>query len=412
MKILMFTQYYPPDINAQSIRMQSLVKALTERGHKVTIITSKSNRDNTKRENNFKKSKKYLNLEIYRIGGIKHNNVFWRRPINYIIFMINSLFCAFHLKQKRYDLIIVTSPPITSAVTAFLYCYIKQMDFILEIRDLWPETLVNLNILKNKLSINFLIYIEKLLYKKAKIVIVVSEGFKKKIILKGINENKIKVYTNGLDRNFILKNVNIEKKNSLRKKYNLPEHINIISYIGNIGIPQNLEIIIKSAEKLGEDILFLIVGEGFEKKHLLKLKEKKNLGYKIVFLNALPRDKVIDIYQLSDILFLQLRDLVIFKETIPSKIFDYLGSGIPIIYGLNGIAADILKESGNGIKIKPDCDEDLVEAIKTIKDNYALYIGRAKRGRDFVVKYYLREKIMNDYVVTLENIFHQQSIKK
>ena len=126
---------------------------------------------------------------------------------------------------------------------------------------------------------------------------------------------------------------------------------------------------------------------------------------KILFLDALPRDKIKDIYQLSDILFLQLKDLTIFNRTIPSKIFEYLGSGLPIIYGLNGIAANILKESGNGIKIKPECDDDLVGAVKTIKNKYDFYVERAKKGRDFVIKNYMREAIMKNYVDTLEKRF-------
>ena len=433
MKILLFTQHYPPDIGAQASRMQALVKAALDRGHEVTIITGEPNRYNIKGKNNFKRFEKHFNLEIYRIKTGEHKDIFWRRPLNYISYMINSLICSFRLKQKRYDMVIVTSPPITGAVTAFLYCFFKHTNLVFEVRDLWPDTLVDLKVFRNKLIINFLKYIEKVLYRKAKLIVVVSEAFKTKIIDKGVNEDKIVTFSNGLDKEFVLENVATERKNTFREEYNIPKDKTIVSYVGNVGISQNLEIIVGAAEKIEDNnilflvvgeglekrrllrlvkekhldnkILFLVVGEGLEKRRLLRLTKEKHLDNKILFLDALPRDKIKNIYQLSDILFLQLKDLVIFNRTIPSKIFEYLGSGVPIIYGLKGVAADILNESRNGIKIKPECDDDLVGAVKTIKNKYDFYMGRAKKGREFVIKNYMREAIMKNYVDTLEKRF-------
>lgn len=408
MKILLFTQYYPPDIGAQAFRMEVLVKALLKRDHKVSVITTEPHRYDLKEKIQFKKYEKDSKLEIYRIRGGKNNDTFWRRPVNYFIFMVNSLIYSLKLTHTGggYDLIFATSPPITSAVTAFVCAFLKKKDFILEVRDLWPDTLVDLKIFKNKLIINFLVYIEKILYRKAKLIVVVSEAFKIKITDKGVSENKIVTFPNGLDKEFVLENVAIKRKNAFREEYNIPKDKIIVSYVGNVGISQNLKIIIGAAEKIKDNnILFLVVGEGLEKRRLLRLAKEKHLGNKILFLDALPRDKIKDIYQLSDILFLQLKDLIIFKRTIPSKIFEYLGSGLPIIYGLNGIAANILKDSGNGIKIKPECDEDLVGAVKTIKNKYDFYMGRAKKGRDFVIENYMREAIMKNYVNTLEKRF-------
>lgn len=408
MKILLFTQYYPPDIGAQAFRMEALVSALLKRDHKVSVITAEPHRYDLKEKIQFKKYEKDSKLEIYRVRGGKNNDTFWRRPVNYFIFMVNSLIYSLKLTPtgRGYDLIFATSPPITSAVTAFICAFLKKKDFILEVRDLWPDTLVDLKVFRNKFIISFLKYIEKVLYREAKLIVVVSEAFKTKIIDKGVSEDKIVTFSNGLDRGFVLDNVTVERKNAFREEYNIPKDKTIISYVGNVGISQNLEIIIGAAEKNEDNnILFLVVGEGLEKRRLLRLVKEKHLDNKILFLDALPRDKIKNIYQLSDILFLQLKDLIIFNRTIPSKIFEYLGSGLPIIYGLNGIAADILNESGNGIKIKPERDDDLVGAIKTIKDKYNFYMGRAKKGREFVIKNYMREEIMKNYVGTLEKRF-------
>lgn len=408
MKILLFTQYYPPDIGAQAFRMEALVKALLKRDHKVSVITAEPHRYNLKEKIQFKKYEKDSKLEIYRIRGGKNNDTFWRRPINYVIFMINSLTCSLKIKNngESFNLIFTTSPPITSAVTACISAFFRRVDFVLEVRDLWPDTLVDLKIFKNRMIINFLTYVEKILYRKAKLIVVVSENFKEKIITKGVNENKIATFTNGLDKEFILQNIDIKTKNIFREQYKISKEKVVVSYVGNVGISQNLETIIEAAEKIEDNnILFLVVGEGLEKKRLLKLAKERRLDNNILFLDALPRDKIKEIYKLSDILFLQLKDLTIFNRTIPSKIFEYLGSGVPIIYGLNGVTADILKESENGIKIKPECDDDLVEAIKMIKNKYDFYLGRAKRGREFVIKNYTREEIMKNYVSALEERF-------
>ena len=404
MKILLFTQHYPPDIGAQAARMKALVRAALDKGHKVTIITGEPNRYRTENKIKYEKIEKNINLDIYRIHVREHKDIFWRRSINYVSFMINSLICALKLKRGKYDVAVTTSPPITTAVTALAFAYFKRLNFVLEVRDLWPDTLVQLNVFKNKIIINFLKYVERTLYKNAKLITIVSDGFKKHIAEKGITEDKIYTFTNGIDREFILPDSDIKIKNILRKKYKIPGNKTIVSYVGNVGISQNLETVVDSVEKIENDVIFLIIGEGLEKRRLLRLVKERHLDNKILFLDALPRDKIKDIYRLSDILFLQLKDLIIFKRTIPSKIFEYLGSGLPVIYGLNGIAADILKKSGNGIKIKPECDDDLVNAINAIKDEYGLYVERAKKGREFVKKYYMRDGIMQDYIEALENL--------
>ena len=267
MKILLFSQHYPPDIGAQATRMQVLVKAVLNRGHEVTVITGEPNRYSIKGKNNFKRFEKHFNLEIYRIKTGEHKDIFWRRPLNYISYMINSLICSFRLKQKRYDIVIVTSPPITGAVTAFLYCFFKHTNLVFEVRDLWPDTLVDLKVFRNKLIINFLKYIEMVLYRKAKLIVVVSEAFKIEIIDKGVSEDKIVTFSNGLDEEFILQSVDIKTKNIFREEYNIPKDKTIVSYVGNVGISQNLEIIIKAAKKVEDNnILFLMVGEGLEKR--------------------------------------------------------------------------------------------------------------------------------------------------
>lgn len=404
MKILLFTQHYPPDIGAQAARMKALVKAALDKEHKVTIITGEPNRYNTENKIKYEKVEKNINLEIYRIRVREHKDIFWRRSINYVSFMINSLICALKLKGGKYDVVITTSPTITAAVAAFIFAYFKRLNFVLEVRDLWPDTLVQLNVFKNKVIINFLKYVERTLYKNAKLIIVVSDDFKKHIVEKGIIEDKIYTFTNGIDSEFILPDSDIKIKNILRKKYNIPGNKIIVSYVGNAGISQNLKTVIDSVEKIENDVMFLIIGEGLEKRRLLRLVRERHLDNKILFLDALPRDKIKDIYRLSDILFLQLKDLIIFKKTIPSKIFEYLGSGLPIIYGLNGIAASILKDSGNGIKIKQENSEDLTKAIKIIKRKYDFYLRKAKKGKEFVAKYYMRDKIMQDYIEVLESL--------
>jgi len=405
MKILLFSQHYPPDIGAHAFRMAALVKTLLQKGHQITLITTEPHRHDIDKKIPFRKYEKEEGLEIYRIKGGKHNDKFGRRPINYIVFMFNSLIYSIKLTAKvgGYDLVIVSSPPITSAVTAMIYGFFQKTKCILDIRDLWPDTLVELKVIKNKLIIVLLTNIEKWLYKKAHLIIAVSETIKDGIVLKGVDKDKVNVFTNGLDKEFILDNIDIDKKNALRKKFKLPINKIIVSYVGNIGISQALKIMVKASERTGEDILFLLVGEGLEKKRLLKMSMENKLKEKIWFLNGMPRHEVINIYQLSDILFLQLKNLDIFKGAIPSKIFEYLGSGLPVIYGLNGVGADVLKKSGNGIKITPENDMELIEAINIIKNEYNLYIKKAKKGVDYASKHYLREEIMNNYVKFIEN---------
>ncbi len=336
MKILIFTQHYPPDLGAQSFRIEALVEALIKREHHVSIITSRPHRYDIQENIKFKEYEKHTNLEVFRIKGGKKNDTFLRRPLNYLTFMFNSFLCSLKIKFNTLEnnLILATSPPITAAVAALIVCMLKKEKFVLEVRDLWPDTLIELAIFKNKLIIRLLKYIEKTLYQRADLIISVTQDIKNKIIKKGISENKIKVFTNGLDKDFVLDNSIKEIKKEIRKKYNLPENSFIISYIGNIGISQRLEILIEAAKKyIDKNIVFLFVGDGLEKKKILKLSKDNHVEKNVIFIPPLPREKVKEIYELTDILFLQLRKLPVFEGAIPSKIFEYLGSGKPIIYG-------------------------------------------------------------------------------
>lgn len=409
MKVLIFTQHYPPDVGAQSYRMEAIVKSLSNRNHEVTIITSEPHRysilDN---KTKFSIYEKDLNLDIYRIKAGKRNDIFLKRPLNYLLFMINSWLCAINITHSKgnFDLILASSPPITSALTACIFSLFKKIYFVFEVQDLWPEVLVELKIFKNRLIINFLKYIEKKLYQKASLIIVVSEAFKDKIIDKVGKYKKIHSFPIGLDKEFILNNISNNDKNMLREKYSLPKEMVIVCYTGNIGISQNLETLVEAAKEMKEgNVLFLVVGEGLEKKKLLKISKELKIDNKIIFLNWLFKDSIKEIYTLSDILFLQLKNIEAFKLTIPSKIFEYLGSGKPIIYGLDGIAAEILRASGNGIRVKPENSNELVKSIDEIINNYDIYSDKAKEGRDFVIKNFLRDKIMDKYVKILEEIY-------
>jgi glycosyltransferase involved in cell wall biosynthesis len=398
MKILIVTQHYPPDLGASAFRLKALSDELTGRGHSVTVLTAVPNRySSLKTSDEIEGKEKIYRIEV-KTGNDSALAQIWRQGDFYLkMKKYSKRLC----KEEKFDIAIVSSPPFLIGVSGIaLKKKVKKL--ILEVRDLWPDTVVELGKAKESNPvIKIMRHYEMKMYRSADKIVTVLPFMNKKISSRGIPAEKLITFSNGLD-GYIMEDINqwSNKKAEARSSLSISENEFVVSYVGNIGLGQNLSVLIDAAKRLKE-VHFIIVGDGSDKERLMNLSK----GFEnIHFVPPVVRQRVPVYYSASDVLFIHLAKGDLFSDSLPSKTFEYAVSDRPVVYGLEGLSAEILDKAHSGIKVHRENVDEIVEAITKIRDNYASYQKAAFDGKNYVINNYLREEIVRKYVDFLEKL--------
>ena len=387
--ILVLTHNFPPDIGAASFRMEALVRELSKRGHKVKVITATPNRY-SKMDISFDDDFGQ-NVEIIRVKNVKQSGSYVKRSYSYIEYFIKTFFLA-KSEIRHIDIIIATSPQI---LTGYLGALLKKKNipFILDIRDLWPDAMVSLNLTtENSFIYKILKKIEIYMYKKATRIIINSPAFKKDI--NKYVDKKIDLITNGLDDYFF----NFFSRESPREIKN-GDKIKII-YAGNLGIAQDIKILTEIDEKISENFIFKLIGDGSQKGEIEKTIKKKNID-NIMLYPPKARRELIEDYQNADAFFVHLKKLPMFEKTIPSKIFEYVATKKPVVYGLQGVAKDIMDELNGSYSFEPGNVKSLEAALIKMKND--LETGKWKYENNSILEEkYLRSQLSKKFADIVE----------
>ena len=407
MKILYVTQYFYPEICATTNRALANVRLFADKGHDVTVLTEMPNHPKGIIFPKYRKKifvkEIYENFKILRVWVFtsKRKN-FLTRILFYTSFMFTGIFFAL-LNWKKYDIVYVTSPPLfVGPIGLFLKKIFPKTKFVFEVRDVWPDVAVEIGELKNPKIIKLSHHIASKAYLCADKIICVTQSFKKRLLNKGISENKISVHYNGSDLQF----KKIQKKQELVKKYKL-ENKFVVLYAGNLGLAQNIETILFAAKILEkENIIFLLIGSGPKETELKNIVKKENIK-NVLFLGEIQKEQMNRFFALADCGIIPLKNSNIFRETIPSKLFDYMSAELPIILGVEGEAKKILEKSQAGVYYEPDNFKQLAEKIIFLKTNKKMLKEMSSKGREFVEKNFNRTIIAKEIERELSEIFHK-----
>jgi glycosyltransferase involved in cell wall biosynthesis len=399
-KILYLSQYFPPEMGAPSARVFELSRYWAKVGHDVTVLTGFPHHPTGKVPNEYKQHI----FKIERINKIKvvrsyvyptENSGFVKRILSYFSFLISSVILGSWNIGKP-QILIATSPQFFVAIAGYLISRIKHIPLILEIRDLWPESIVQLGQLKNKYIINKLEKIETYLYRKAKTIIVVADTSIKLISAKGISKSKIHLIKNGVDLNLFDPS---KADQDLKRKFNLIDKF-VISYIGTHGLSHALDKVLETAEilKNEKNIHFLLIGEGAEKQRLVSMSIKKSLK-NVTFLDQINKNKLPYFYNLSDVILVTLRNLPLFQCVIPSKIFEIMAMAKPILLSVDGEARNlVVNEANAGIFVEPENSTLMAQKILNLYNNQINCKKLGKNGYNFVRTYYNRDRLAEEYL--------------
>jgi glycosyltransferase involved in cell wall biosynthesis len=404
MHILFLTHYFPPEVNAPASRTYEHCKRWVSEGHKVTIVTCVPNHPGGRiypgyRNRLFQKEDKDQ-IEVIRLWTyLAPNKGFLKRSINFMVFMLMAIL-AIPLMQKA-DVVISTSPQFFCGMAGFFVSRLKRIPWILEIRDLWPDSILAVGAIENKSIIKLLEYMELFAYRKADKIVALTMAFKNHMVAKGIAADKIEIITNGVDLSLFRA---LPRNNDLSEKLKLDGKF-VVSYFGTHGMAHGLETVLKAANTLENQssILFLLAGDGAERDRLLALRDKMKLK-NVMMLSQLPKEKMPYLLAASDACMVLLIKNDLFKTVIPSKIFEAMAMRRPIILGVDGECRKIIEAANCGICIEPENSQHLAQAVLQLFSNSELSETLGNNGRNVLEEKYDRDKLAKKFLKMVKGV--------
>jgi len=404
-KIGILSHYFWPEPGAPSARLLELGREWVALGHEVRVVT------------NFPNHPTGVIPESYRRRGVlveqkdgisiircptyaTPNQGFVRRTLGHLFFMTQAVWHG-HAPLRGVDVLIGSSPTLFSVVAAWLLSLRLGAPFVFEVRDLWPAIFAELGVLKNRFVLRSLEGLEIFLYRRSAAVVTVTRGFAENIEGRGIEKAKIHFIPNGVDLEAFEPGPPDAK---LLARLELTGRF-VVLYCGAHGISHALARVLDAAERLQDDsaVHFLFVGEGAEKGRLVEDARQRGLA-NVSFLPAVPRQEVPALYRSADVCLVPLRRVPLFRAFIPSKMFEILACGQPIIASVEGEAARILEESGAALVIPPEDPGLLAESISQLHADAARRETLAGRGRPFVAEWYDRKMLAARYLEVLTTL--------
>ena len=405
MKILFLTDNFPPEVNAPASRTFDHCREWAKNGDEVTVITCAPNFPQGKvypgYKNKFWQEERIEGIRVIRVWSyIVANKGFLKRTLDFISYSVSSFFAGLFVKS---DLIVATSPQFFTALSGRALSFWRRTPWVMEVRDLWPESINTVGAMKDNAFIRHFEWQEKRCYKSAKKIVVVTDSFRKKLIERGIPSEKIAVVKNGVDRSLFIPQ---QKDTELISKLKI-DGKTVIGYIGTHGMAHKLDFIIQTASKLKDtnpEYHFLFIGNGAEKEKLLKLKVDLMCD-NVTMLDSVPKAEVKNYISILDVCLINLRKSDLFTTVIPSKIFENAAMEVPILMGVEGEAKEIVEHYTAGICFEPENEEDFIDKLKIVtnpENQKAFKEGCKELAIDFDRKK-LAEKMLN--------VLHQASGK-
>ena len=400
MKLLILTQYFPPEVGAPQNRLFELAVRLKKAGVDVSVLTAMPNYPQMKIHEAYV-GKKYVfetleGIPVHRSTiYIPKSKSIVQRLMNYFSFVYSSGRTGVN-KIGDVDIIMCESPPLFLGWSALYLKRKKKAKLIFNVSDLWPESAEKLGVVTNKWMLKLAYNLEKKLYKRAALVSGQTQG-----ICKNINQRFPEVPTywlpNGVDISYY--DPSAVNGNTWREKNNFKPNDVLFLYAGIIGLAQGLEIILYAAQLVKDktELKFILLGSGPEKEKLQQLKAELNLE-NVIFVDGVSKKEMPEIVAASDVSVIPLKKMDLFLGAIPSKIFENLAMQKPILLGVDGEARELFIEQGNcGLYFEPENHKALAEAAIQISTDTQLRKQLGENGRRYVSEKFNRDTIANAF---------------
>lgn len=404
MKILFVSHYFPPEVNAPANRTHEHCRRWALDGHDVTVITGVPNHPRGRIFEGYRN--RWIQEET--VDGIRvirtwmyltPNAGFLRRIANYLLFALTAVLAS--RRASRPDVVVATSPQFFCGVAGAIIARLKRRPFVLEIRDLWPKSIVELGQLGPGPILSALEALERWLYRSASGIVVNTRTFHDHITARGVASESIELVYNGIDPAMFKprpKNLELLARHGLADRFT-------IAYVGTLGLAHGLTLLVDVAERLAarSEIQFVLIGDGADREKLEADVARRGLR-NFHMLGLQPRDAMPDWIASIDVLLVMLRDLPVFETVIPSKIFEFLAQERPVILAAKGEIRRMMAEADGALVIDPEVADQLVAAIEEVIARPDEARRRAASGRRWVDAGFLRDDLARKMSAFLERV--------
>lgn len=361
MKVLLLTQWFDPEPTFKGL---AFAKELKKQNAEVDVITGFPNYPGGKVYDGYKirffQREQYEGITVNRVPLYPHHGrSALKRIFNYISFFLASMIYG-SLRRQKVDVIYAYHPPLTTALSASVISLLRRTPFVVDIQDLWPDTLSSTGMLTNKTILNIVNVVCNFVYRRASKIVVLSPGFKQKLISRGVPADKIEVIYNWSDEEKL--------RNYQKSDVVLPTDKFNVVFAGNLGLAQGLPSIVAAAKLLQDadiKVNIILVGSGVAKSDAENLACKQKVK-NIIFIPRVSPQEIGDVLQQADALLVHLIKDELFSITIPSRTQAYLACGKPVIMAVAGDAADLVVKANAGVICEPDNPESIARGIRQL----------------------------------------------
>lgn len=414
MKILYVSQYFPPEMGAPAARVSELSRLWASHGHDVTVLTGFPNHPigviPAEYRSKFRRlviREDFENVPVVRTWLLPFPNCkSWERILSYGSFCLSAAATGSFLPCP--DVVIATSPQLLVGLSGWWLARIKRVPFVLEIRDLWPESLAAVGTgSQTSLLYRALGRIAHFLYTAADRIVVVTPAFKDHLIRAwNVPSEKIAVVENGVDCELFRPR---ENTNPIRQQMNAQGKL-VFSYIGTVGMAHGLKTLIDAASQMQQsasNVVFWVLGEGAEKEQIVSLARSRHLT-NIRFIDQQSREKIPDYISASDACMVLLKKSELFKTVLPTKMLEFMACARPTIVGVDGYARQLVEDANAGIWVEPENPTALANAVTRLAQDESLRYSLGNNGRDCVQQNFTRQRSAQNYIAFLEDLLDSQ----
>lgn len=394
LRILFLSHYFHPEVNAPATRLREHTRHWTAAGHQVTIVcpvpSAPHGRPYSGYTNAVWAEENFDGARVIRVWTfVAANRGRLRRSLNYFSYLVSALVALLFI--RRHDVLVATTPQFFCGLAGALASLLRKEKFLLEVRDLWPESIEAVGVARRSLPIRALSTVADWMYRRADLVVTVGEGYRQRLVEPEgkLAPQQVVAIPNGIDAGLLA-----EGPPGLPRGGGF-----VVAYIGTLGLAHGLDVMVEAAELLRGrgDIRFLLVGDGAARCRLEREVHARGLE-NVEFAGLRTKEEVAEAFAMSSACLVHLRNHPLFRTVLPSKMFEAMGAARPVLLGVEGYSEAIIRESGGGIPFPPEDAGALARAVEQLAEDPTACREMGRRGRQYVERFFRRADFAREYI--------------
>ncbi len=419
MNILLIHQYFLEKDDGGGSRFNEMTRVWEEEGHTTTVLGGMVHYNTGKKRERYKGKFTFHDQHSEKTTVLRchvseaYNVNFLGRLWAYFSFVFSSIYAGLFKTKGKFDIIVVTSPPLFVGITAYVLSIFKRIPFVFEVRDLWPESAIDTGVLKNKMIIRLAYWFEAFIYKKATLVNVLTPAFRDKLINeKNVPAKKVVFIPNAADFAISDGLLNSAFDRDQFRKENGLEGKTVITYVGAHGVANHLIQVIDTAEILkdNQEVLFQLIGSGMQKDMLKNEASKRGLT-NVKFVDPVPKTEVFKYILASEFGTSVLKKVDTFKTIYSNKTFDYMACKRPVLMVIDGVSRKLVEDAQCGVYIEPENPQDFADKILDyMNTNKSIRSQQGEAGYAFAKANFDRDDLAKKYLTYIKKILTKEPV--